>query len=218
MFHHQEVHDPVSHPDGTRPPQLNQTVCGCRCGRGTGGVQESERDDEGVDGLSTIVASDDSDMEEYVSCSGDTELNTTIEGPVPDPEYLAYVRARVEHFVNTTEGALHVSGVDLPSHFPDQNVIFSDHDADSMRPEPSSDAHSVVTSDSRSIRPMSPGPGIGYWTHEDAEYYFRARPLRLTPQHQYCRGLVASHLVMRDQEVVMAPDNGFRVDGHLQEV
>lgn len=204
MFGHHEVNDTMSQPDGTRPPQLNPTVCGCRCGRGSGSVQEGERDGEGGDGAATVVASDDSEMEEYVSYSGDTALDASIERLVPDPvvaEYQAERRARIEQFVNTTAGLLPATGVELastPSPFLDQNALFRDYDVDSMRPEPSSDAHSVGASDTRSIRPMSPGPGIGTWVEE---YHFVVGPLRLTPQHQYCRGLVAS--VLRDQEVVM---------------
>jgi hypothetical protein len=212
MFEHHDVHDNLSQPDSTRPPQLNQTVCGCRCGRGSASVPEGDGGSNEDDGASTCAASDDYNMEnDYVSFSGDTALNASFEGHIPDVvpfEYVADLRARVELFVNAVAGFHQTSGIDHPSHVVDYHGILREFDADSMRPEPSSDVHSVVTSDSRSIRPISPGPGIGGWAEEVPEDHRPGiRPLRLTPQHRHCRGLVASHLVLRDEESF---DNHFR--------
>jgi hypothetical protein len=64
--------------------------------------------------------------------------------------------------------------------------------------------HSVYSTDARSVHCSSPGPGLGAWAGEEEtkdiafEYYFLCRPLRLTPQRRYCRGLVASHLILND--------------------
>jgi hypothetical protein len=66
----------------------------------------------------------------------------------------------------------------------------------------SNDPFSTVSSDIeiRSIHCVSPGPGLGAWTEDIVleKYHFLDSPLRLTPQRRYCRGLVASHLVVRD--------------------
>jgi hypothetical protein len=222
MFEHHNVHDDLSHPDATRPPQLNQTVCGCHCGLGNGSAQEGDDGSKDGDGGSTVAGSEDSDIrDDYVSFSGDTALDASFEGHIPTSvpsEYLAEHRARIERFVNAVDGFQQLTGVDISSHFLGQSGFFDDYDADSMRPEPSSDVHSVVTSDARSVRPISPGPGIGHWVEEvPEEYHFVVRPLRLTPQHRYCRGLVASHLVLRDEETFLVRENTLHVDGHLQE-
>lgn len=64
--------------------------------------------------------------------------------------------------------------------------------------------HSVFSPDSGSIRCISPGPGLGAWTEQEEVrdaplvYHFLVRPLRLTPQLRYCRGAIASHLIMDD--------------------
>ncbi|KAF2682667.1 hypothetical protein K458DRAFT_390588 [Lentithecium fluviatile CBS 122367] len=214
MFDHHDIHDNLSHPDATRPPQLNQTVCGCHCGRGSGSGQQSEsdgnKDGDGVS-VSTLVGSDDSDEgQDLASYSGETALNASFEGHMMSPspsEYVEDFRARVERFINGAEGFQQIINVEIPSHLLGQNGFLRDFDADSMRPEPSSDVNSVVTPDTRSVRPISPGPGIGNWVEDGpGEYHFLIKPLRLTPQHRYCRGLVASHLVMRDEE-----------DGRLQQ-
>jgi hypothetical protein len=87
------------------------------------------------------------------------------------------------------------------------------HDAgssNSMRTQPGSeDIQSVVTANVRSCRCISPGPELGAWTSEEwalgdrrrppvSDNLFLASPLRLTPLRRYCRGSVASHLVLRD--------------------
>jgi len=222
MFDHHGAHEDLSQPDATRPPQLNQTVCGCRCGRGIGSAQEGDDGNKDGDCVSTLVGSEDSDSGDgSVSFSGDTALNASFEGQIRTPvpsEYVTELRARIERFLNGADGFQHLVSVDISSHLPGQNDFLHDFDADSMRPEPSSDVHSVVTSDARSVRPMSPGPGIGEWVEEGSnDYHFLARPLRLTPQHRCCRGLVASHVVLRDEEAFVAREIGLRGDGHLQE-
>lgn len=44
-------------PSSNRPPQLNQTVCGCRCGRGSSRAQGASDGDGDADEASTLVAS-----------------------------------------------------------------------------------------------------------------------------------------------------------------
>lgn len=78
----------------------------------------------------------------------------------------------------------------------------------SMRNEHGSDdPRSSSRSSSRRSNPrtLSPGPGMLAWADEALgiqlqlqEYLFTDSPLRLTPQRRYCRGLVASHLIVRD--------------------
>lgn len=222
MFDHINVHDNMSQPDATRPPQLNQTVCGCHCRCRSGSAQDGEDGSKDEDGVSTLAGSENSaDRDDHVSFSGETALNASFEGHMPTPtpsEYVAELRARIEQFIDAADGFQQTMGTDMTSHILGQNRFLRDFDADSIRPEPSSDVHSVVTSDARSVRPISPGPGIGGWTKEiPEECYFLVRPLRLTPQHRYCRGLVASHLVLRDEEAFVARENGLRVNGHFQE-
>lgn len=64
-----------------------------------------------------------------------------------------------------------------------------------------SDDHSSVSGEvgiSTGFRCSSPGPGIGTWGKQLAEYYFVKSPLRLTAQRRYCRGLVAAHPIVHD--------------------
>lgn len=185
----QHYPDPgMFNPSPSRPPHLNQTVCGCRCGRASGHSRGSDGDDRQDDETLTLIASDASD-DEFGSQSEST-LGEHVDGHL-----IAGQSAFHGSSSRTSDSAMDAghptfSGAGSESNYSDR--------ADSMVNEPGSDAQSMFTADSRSIHPMSPGPGIGEWAVLPYEYYFLARPLRLTPQLQYCRGAVASHLILSD--------------------
>ena len=50
----------------SRPPQLNQTICGCRCGRGSSHGDVHDDNDRDEDGAMPLAASDASDDGEGV--------------------------------------------------------------------------------------------------------------------------------------------------------
>lgn len=214
MFNHHDAPEHIPQlnadmPSATRPPQLNKTVCGCRCGRGGGRGQESEGANNDNDAASTLVASDDYDLEGYTS--NEPERNASFETRERNTTAARFheeFQARIGLLLNGANGRLEVTDMRVPS--PDLYQVERLEDRDdsiaSMRNEPASDVHSVVTPDTRSVRCISPGPGLGAWINDFAQeyqipldYHFHMRPLRLTPQYRYCRGLVASHLILRDE-------------------
>ncbi|KAK7182100.1 hypothetical protein DPSP01_008259 [Paraphaeosphaeria sporulosa] len=186
----QQYPDPgLCNRSASRPPHLNQTVCGCRCGRASGHSRGSDDDDRQNDDTLTLVGSDTSD----------NEFGFRSEATLDEAVDTSRILASQSPF---QEGFSRVSSPGMPAGHslygsPGSESDYSDT-ADSMDNEPSSDAHSEMTADSRSVHPMSPGPGQGAWA--DLEYHFLARPLRLTPQAQYCRGVVASHLILDDDQ------------------
>ncbi|KAF2270549.1 hypothetical protein CC78DRAFT_528304 [Lojkania enalia] len=191
-----------------RPPQLNETICGCRCGCGctcaTGGDNESDDGGASSHTIETLVASNDSD-------SGNRDYS-----PRSDAlESLANAEIfEVQQAQAFREDEFEEFQPELKTYSSDsEDVRFSwdrlirleqdlDDFPDSLKNEPhGSDDHSSVTAfDLGSIRCISPGPGIGAWTDDAGvrKYHFLVTPLRLTPQRRYCRGLVASHLVLGD--------------------
>lgn len=195
-----------------RPPQLNEAICGsrcgCRCSKGEGGKNDD-------DSAATLVASDTSDAgEEYRTTSNRVPRHVNNEPAEQNDE----IRARIGIYENGAEGFRvhpHVMGMEGVSFRPHRGTPTEDSDDDravSMynHPPRASDEHSVVTPGARSVRCISPGPGLGAWADDFplSEYHFLAPPLRLTPQHRYCRGLVASHLVARDDIAFMDVENG----------
>ncbi|KAF1975297.1 hypothetical protein BU23DRAFT_81688 [Bimuria novae-zelandiae CBS 107.79] len=189
MYDHKEAQktpEPGLHNSSpNRPPQLNRTVCGCCCGRGSsrghGTDDDGGRDQE--DTL-TLIASDASENGGEVFPGGfiPHESDAFIHGVRPDSPGSTLAPSRTSSPISNYSDA-----------------------AESMENEPGSGVHSIWSLDPQSVPCMSPGPGIGAWTEQDTtevsafDYYFLARPLRLTPQHQYCRGVVASHLVLDDE-------------------
>ncbi|KAF2662735.1 hypothetical protein K491DRAFT_815 [Lophiostoma macrostomum CBS 122681] len=174
-----------------RPPQLNRTVCGCRCGRGQTGqiVDEAGGRNDGDD--AEHLASPNAVVDE--TSGGEREESSLRE--------LQEMETRLRDFL---------VGVDTLQTREGTSLILLDPYAfegsvNSMNVEPyGSDDYSVISSGVRSLRSMSPGPGIGAWIEEAnmnlgaRSYHFRGTPLRLTPQRRFCRGLVASHLVLHD--------------------
>lgn len=196
----------------SRPPQLNEAVCSCHCGCRCSAQREGEDGDQNEDGASThsfdtLVASNRSEADENFPLPSDgpeSHVNAdTFEAELPlsrDSNGLVHI----EGVLNVTEifrlGERMIDLEERAFRLP-QGLPFPDYDdyPDSMKNEPNgSDDHSVIASDSRSIRCISPGPGLGAWIDDMNEYHFLEEPLRLTPQRRYCRGLVASHLVVRD--------------------
>ncbi|KAF2442552.1 hypothetical protein P171DRAFT_69426 [Karstenula rhodostoma CBS 690.94] len=172
----------------SRPPHLNQTVCGCRCGRASGHSRGGDDGDRQNDETLTLVGSDTSDNEfgflSESTLGEDIDTSRFLAGQSP-----FHGESRVSSPGMPTAHSLYSN--------PGSESAYSDT-ADSMDNEPGSDAHSEMTADSQPIHPMSPGPGLGAWA--DLEYHFLARPLRLTPQAQYCRGVVASRLILDDDQ------------------
>ncbi|KAF1959082.1 hypothetical protein CC80DRAFT_490059 [Byssothecium circinans] len=160
----------------TRPPQLNRTVCGCQCRRGSPG--EAEEGDPNEDEASTLVASNGSDAESSDELAeGATALANVEE-----------LQARIRMFLRDMEGNHHLPTVDGYALSFNHFVLLPDCDnaATSTETEPGSGVHSVTTPDERSVHCISPGPGLGTWATEDGpripfRYLFLARPLRLTP-------------------------------------
>lgn len=65
---HQSLELDLQSPSPDRPPQLNQTVCGCRCGRGSSRGNGTDDDDgRNEDETATLVASEASESGEEVS-------------------------------------------------------------------------------------------------------------------------------------------------------
>lgn len=189
MFNHHEIQGNVPHTDRNRPPQLNPTICGCRCGRGSGGVQESNSGNKDDDSASTLIGTDRSEFGE-----------TFPAGPHQTGQIAASLAAirgidMMERFINE-EG---------PRHAFDSAGYVDDGTANSMKNEPGSDDRSVAAfSEGLPSRCMSPGlavAGVGSWTPDfpsqyglQKENHFVVRPLRLTPHHQCCRGFFPAHL------------------------
>jgi len=168
-----------------RQPQFNQTTIGCGCQCGNRG-EDSDGGSNEDDNASTLVAS---------NFDSDEEFPSSADGP--------------EQHVNAGAFREDTRGSNEDPRMRPRAQPLRGEMVDSMRTEfDSSDEHSVVASDTRSVSRISVGPGIGDWTNEDFhfnelhwnEYYFVVRPLRLTPQRRYCRGLVASHMVVRDED------------------
>ncbi|KAF2467581.1 uncharacterized protein BDR25DRAFT_267112 [Lindgomyces ingoldianus] len=219
-----------------RPPQLNQTVCGCWSGSGCNHIvdegvdsgRSSSEDGASTQMLETLgVASDHSEIDEvFPPCSDDPEEHVSLESFAAQrssfypEEEIREIRTKFGGFLNSTEGfrlSQHAIGIEeRPMHVHRVHILLHDGDdaANSMRNEPnSSDDHSIVTSENMSVRCMSPGPGLGSWIEDRVNgYHFLDSPLRLTPQRRYCRGLVASHLVLRDDMVCAESAEGFLED------
>ncbi|KAF2739207.1 hypothetical protein EJ04DRAFT_355173 [Polyplosphaeria fusca] len=196
-----------------RPPQLNGTVCGCRCGCGCdgdlGGEGNCNEDRASVRTMETLVASEEvSDDEEESPPSSDGPEQHIQDGfSIQQTQPWGHasfreIRARFGGYLHSAHSSERMDVMELPGLRLAQASFMEDYDdlAHSMKNEPSSDVHSVVSSDARSVRCISPGPCLGAWVEDPGlkEYHFSSRPLRLTPQRQFCRGLVASHLVLVD--------------------
>ena len=182
--------------------QLKKTAsgCGCRC-RTRGIEEEGEGGSNDDDNASTLVG----------SMGSDSEFPDSSDGPEP------HVSARSISEARTRIGGIFEIGVEgfrlgqpvveTEPLRPHRIPSFYEERTESMRNQHGSEDHSVVVSDARSPRSMSPGPGIGMWIGRElelrelhfSEYHFLVRPLRLTPQHRYCRGLVTSHMVVPDE-------------------
>ncbi|KAF2791551.1 hypothetical protein K505DRAFT_419056 [Melanomma pulvis-pyrius CBS 109.77] len=191
-----------------RPPQLNETVngCGCRCGD-RGVAEEGDGGSNDGDNTSTLVGSEIALDEEFPPSSDGPEQHVNVgtfrASPAEEVRQMNEVQTRFGVFENGAEGFRPTP------HMVAMEESLDDGMADSMNNEPphSSDDQSAITSDARSVRCMSPGPGIGGWIAEEfqlndchfIEYHFLVKPLRLTPQHRYCRGLVSSHMVVPDE-------------------
>jgi len=208
-----------------RPPQLNETTRSAarRClgrrepeGDGGGG---SENDGASTRSLATLVASNNSDADGDFPLSSDgpeehahleifeLELDEFTSRQTSDiNEFVARLSAMHGnevlpfdgHVMGSDEQRVHVRGPysrdyqdDLPSSLRNNHT------------RSSNERFSTISSDIdiRSVHCVSPGPGLGTWTEDTVvleRYHFLDSPLRLTPQRRYCRGLVASHLVVRD--------------------
>jgi hypothetical protein len=199
-----------------RPPQLNKTVCGCRCGRvQTGQVADdtggrNDEDGASTHSLETLVASNQSEADAEFPASPDAVTDRTSDGEHAmsgRQREVQEMQMRLGDFLGNVDILRARESVVLGEEL--SLLLFHPNafegSVNSMSVEPyGSDDHSMVSSGVRSIRSISPGPGIGAWT-EDVDvdlgmntYHFRETPLRLTPQRRYCRGLVASHLVLHD--------------------
>ncbi|KAF2187736.1 hypothetical protein K469DRAFT_105890 [Zopfia rhizophila CBS 207.26] len=186
-----------------RPPQRNTAVCGCRCGCGCGILEGSESGNNDDDDQDFPLSSDG--PEAHVKVAAFEVRQPSL--PSWNGEEIREVRTRYGGYLNGTEGfrlSQHVVGKeeDHPMWcYRGRNLHDHDDASDSMKNEPhGSDDHSTVTSEVISVRCMSPGPGLGTWAEDPrmSKYHFLATPLRLTPQLRYCRGLVASHLILED--------------------
>lgn len=213
-------------PDSRRPPNLNEQVCSRRSGSGGGGESEGDgggSDEEGgsTSSLKTLVASHDSEAdsgaeEDFPPSSDGREehhqLDATVELPIVSQEARDIIEflSRFGEVVNGArafEFELNERGIVIGDQVLGDQADLSS----SLVNGHSSDDRSVVSPDLRSLHSMSPGPGLGAWTEDMVmpEYHIvqvpiylfseDRNPLRLTPQRRYCRGLVASHLIIRDE-------------------
>lgn len=220
---------PTANPD-KRPPQLNETICGCSCGCGCNGDLGGEGIDQGgsVHTNDTLVEVSDDEEEEFPPSSDGPEQHAQDTFSIQRTQSwhqatLSEIRHRFGNQLHDAQGFQlneHHRHLDVPA-FRLPRAAFLLHDYDDMgcsvKNHPGSDDHSVISSDARSVRCISPGPGLGSWIERwegDAglkEYpgHFSSRPLRLTPQRQFCRGLVASHLVLIEDGVAVDAAEGF---------
>ncbi len=217
MFDAHDAHNNASQPDATIPP--SQPVYGYRCGSGCGGSQEGDGGSREDDAASTLVASDESDVGEvFPDHTADTGQSAGFDVPTPPPAAAAYTDeflTRMERFISA-EDAQHA--IEINNQVLHSSQMGMDQDMDSMWNEPDPDGHSDIASRAASARCISPGPGLGAWADDyHLEYHFVVRPLRLTPQHRYCRGLVASHLVLRDEDIYREGEDGLHVNGRLHQ-
>jgi hypothetical protein len=198
-----------------RPPQLNEAIkgCGCRCRtRGTDGEDDERSNDE--DDASTLVTSDQDLDSGFPPSSDGPEPHVSVAlfqpAPLQGTRQLSEGGTRIGIFENGVDGfqpSQPVVGIMEPV-WPHRMPSFYEERADSLKNEYGSENHSVVEPDARTLSSMSPGPYIGVWSDEELrlaelhihEYHFLVRPLRLTPQYRYCRGLVTSHMVVPDED------------------
>jgi hypothetical protein len=205
-----------------RPPQLKQTAsgCGCRCGtRGAEGEGEGENNDD--DNASTLVGSEsdlDSDSESPDSSDGpEQHVSEALFQPslLQGARSMNEVRTRIGIFEIGVEGFQQRQPiVETEPLRPHWMSSFYEEETESMRNQHGSETHSVLASDARSLSSRSPGLGIGAWIRENPQelqelqrrelhfdkHHFLVRPLRLTPHHRDCRGLVTSHKVTPDED------------------
>lgn len=197
----------------------------CLGGREPEGDGDSSGDNDGAStrSLDTLVASNEFDADEDFPPSSDgpeehahleifeLELDNVASRETSDiNEFVARLSTmrRNErlpfdgHGIGGDDHGLHVRGPysrnhqdDLPSSMRNEHARSSNGGFSTM----SSDV------DMASVHCISPGPGLGAWTRTEGMvvvveryHYFLDSPLRLTPQRRYCRGLVASHLVVHD--------------------
>ncbi|KAF2705219.1 hypothetical protein K504DRAFT_448799 [Pleomassaria siparia CBS 279.74] len=185
------------------PPQLDQAVDGCDCRCNSGGVVgEGNEDSNEEDDTSTLVNSEEDSPPSTNGPEAHVSVNFFGALATDDTRRENEVRTRLEIFEMGEDGG----GFGMGELYVGQRraQFVDDGMADSMRNEPDGNENqSVVAPDARSVRNISPGPGIGIWAaeelelngHQFNEYHFLVRPLRLTPQRRYCHGPVTSNMV-----------------------
>lgn len=209
---HYQVNQETLTPD--RAPQFNEdnSGCGCRC-RTREADAEGDGGSNDEDSASTLVPSDIDSDSGFPDSSDGPERHVSVglfqPSPLQGARYPSDGRTRIGMFENGVEGFQPSQlVVDMEPIRPHRMPPLYEERADSMSNGYGSEDRSVVASDTRSPSRMSPGPGIGGWIGEDLqpqelhfkEYHFLVRPLRLTPQRRYCRGLVTSHMVVPDED------------------
>lgn len=222
-----ETNEPTPEtPSPERPPVLNECnchrtgICVGGCGE-QGGDSNDEDDGTSVSSLDTLVPSDSSETdgpdEDHLLLSANTEgaaggaALSDVELPA-ESDLASDIYAFLARFRGSDDGFVlepcMVIDFGQATFRPFSRSRYRDAGSpNSMRNERGTDEpRSSSASSGRRSRPLSPGPGMVAWADEALglqlqlqEYLFTDRPLRLTPQRRYCRGLVASHLIVCDR-------------------
>ena len=176
MDRHEDNNSTYEQPEAVspqRPPQFSRRNCVCRrcsCGCGDGGESRGEKGGE-------------SDSETVVNSSDE-------ENPVHSGSASPIAGSYIVQIEPNTVDREQSSNGSQPS--------YGSHDTPrSMGPEPNgTEDHFAVSRDERA-HIISPGPDFERLGEEEAKlvYYFLIEPLRLSPQHQDCRGEMPPYLV-----------------------
>lgn len=178
-----------------RPPQYNDMNCGCgyRCGWG---CEEPvlEEDNDSVSDSDTIAVSQEDSEYEYEFEAEASDLGLEQDG-MTLPDNMGEERAGIVLLLN-----------DWSDH-PAYTLLHEETDllSEDLEVHPCmTRSPSITPSSCSSIGTRSPNPGFEVMTagmpvvQLTRIYYFSEMPLRLSPQHEHCRGDVASHLVIHD--------------------
>ncbi|KAH8733100.1 hypothetical protein GQ44DRAFT_696926 [Phaeosphaeriaceae sp. PMI808] len=193
-----------------RPPQFKDLNCGYRCGWGCCEPCGEGGADSESDCTPTLVGSVEEEamamaMEAFL-------LHEDIE--MSPPEIIGGAEDTLPIASNDMDDSQHLWSVtvDQVSIAPPPSTQDHDESLDSLENEASSGGCDRPSSDARSVKLLPPtgwDAGIGFWGHPVADrfsldYHFLAKPLRLSPQYEHCRGAAVSHMVAQDDIVLLS--------------
>lgn len=187
-------------PSSSRLLQFKESNCGYRCGWGCEPRGEDSGSGDEGDATPTLVPSD-----YEVEAVAMEALLPHEDDQMSLPEVVESVERETNPIVFNDMDPVTAGEIPL-AHSPSTEDY--DESPSSLETEASNGANNSASSDARMLS-SADWNGMGRWTGEDEidlftlNYYFSSRPLRLSPQHEHCRGHLASHLVVQDDMVLL---------------